>query len=75
MREERLFTLKEISVATGLNKQTINSRRIKAGIPSNNSGYTYEQAKILAKRPPIKRALKKENVSYLKRKLIDDGLL
>ena len=40
MREETLYTMKEIELATGIKANTLYGRRKRLGIPSNREGYT-----------------------------------
>ena len=48
--EER-YTIKEISVASGIPTATLNSRRKRMGMEGNDEGYTLAAAKLLVRRP------------------------
>ncbi len=75
MREEKLYKVKEISLATGIKTGTLYSRIDSRHIPRNKDGYTYEQVKIIVKRPRTKRKADRKNVETLQLSQKNDGYL
>lgn len=71
----RLYSIKEISLATGIKPATLQRRRTVAGIPASRVGYPIDIVKQLVKRPVKKCVTKKENVAALKAQLQRDGML
>lgn len=74
-RQERLYTMKEISQASGIKVPTLQRRRMAMGMPASEGGYTYEQALQLIRRPLLRKQTKPENVARLRRQLEKDGML
>lgn len=72
---QRLYSIKEISLATGIKPATLQRRRTVAGIPASRVGYPIDVVKQLVKRPVKKCVTKKENVAALKAQLQRDGML
>lgn len=70
------YTIKEISVASGINRQTLVSRRKRLGMeaPKNGEGYTLEQAKALIKRPQPGRPYSQQKANRLRQRLQNDGI-
>lgn len=74
MTGEKLYTIKEISLATGINTKTLHSRRHERGITANRGGYTLDEIKIILKRPTRRKASSK-NARELRARLLNDGAL
>ena len=72
---DETYTMKEISVASGINRQTLASRRKRMGMeaPKNGEGYTLEQAKALIKRPMRGRPFSQQKANRLRQRLQNDG--
>lgn len=71
----RLYSIKEISLATGIKPATLQQRRKRMGIPPHRTGYPLDIVKQLIKRPVKKCVTKPENVAALKAQLQRDGML
>lgn len=71
----RLYSIKEISLATGIKPATLQQRRKRMGIPPYRTGYPLDIVKQLVKKPVKKCVTKKENVAALKAQLQRDGML
>lgn len=69
----RLYTMGEISKATGIKVQTLQRRRLVAGIPASGA-YPYSVALQLIKPVKRKKAMP-DNVDRLKKRLKDDGMI
>lgn len=74
MTEEKLYTIKEIALATGINSKTLHSRRKERGIAANRGGYTLDEIKRIIKRP-TRRKPSTQNARELRAKLLNDGAL
>ena len=75
-REEELYTIKEISVATGIKWNTLQTRRKRLGIEANRKGYTLAQAKQMIKRPPhYRKQFSQRKADELRQMLKNDGAL
>lgn len=74
MTEEKLYTIKELSLATGMNVKTLHSRRKERGVAANRGGYTLDEIKIILKRPTRRKATNK-NARELRARLLNDGAL
>ena len=74
-RAEETYTIKEISVASGINVTTLNSRRKRMGMeaPKDGEGYTLEQAKQLIRRPQRGRPYSQQKANRLRQRLQNDG--
>lgn len=70
--EER-YTMKEISVATGINIATLNSRRKRMGMEASDEGHTLAEAKLLVRRPRRGRPFSQAKANRLRQKLQNDG--
>ena len=72
---DETYTIKEISVASGICRQTLISRRRRLGMeaPKNGEGYTLEQAKALIKRPQPGRPYSQQKANRLRQRLQNDG--
>ena len=70
--EER-YTIKEISVASGIPVATLNSRRKRMGMEGNDEGYTLAEAKLLVRRPRRGRPFSQGKANRLRQKLQNDG--
>ena len=73
MSEEERYTMKEISVATGIAIATLNSRRKRMGMAGNDEGYTLSDAKALVRRPRRGRPFSQAKANRLRQKLQNDG--
>ena len=73
---DETYTIKEISVASGISTQTLNSRRKRMGMdaPKDGEGYTLEQAKALIKRPKRGRPFSQQKANRLRQRLQNDGV-
>lgn len=73
---DETYTIKEISVASGINRQTLDSRRKRMGMdaPKNGEGYTLEQAKALIKRRRPGRPYSQQKANRLRQRLQNDGI-
>jgi len=75
-RAEKLYTIKEISVATGIKWNTLQTRRKKLGIEANRKGYTLAQVKQMIKRPPhYRKQFSQRKADELRQTLKNDGAL
>lgn len=74
MREEKLYTMKEISMASGIDTKILQFRRRRRKIPAGKGGYTLEEAKQMIKRPVFRPASEK-NAKELRARLLNDGAL
>ena len=72
MREER-WTIKEISVASGIKEATLTSRRKRLSIERNPDGYNLSEVKAMIKKPPLHRGYSQRKADLLKRQLLTDG--
>lgn len=72
-RSEKLYSMEEISLATGIKKSTLRSRREKLGYEATRTGYTYAQIIQMMQRPKPHNAPKMRNVEELKERLKKDG--
>ena len=70
--EER-YTIKEISVASGIPIATLNSRRKRMGMDANDEGYTLSDVKALVRRPRRGRPFSQAKANRLRQKLQNDG--
>lgn len=70
--EER-YTIKEISVASGIPIATLNSRRKRMGMDANDEGYTLSDVKALVRRPRQGRPFSQAKANRLRQKLQNDG--
>lgn len=70
--EER-YTMKEISVASGISVATLNSRRKRMGMEGNGEGYTLAETKLLVRRPRRGRPYSQAKANRLRQKLQNDG--
>ena len=72
---DETYTIKEISVASGIPVPTLNSRRKRMGMeaPKDGEGYTLEQAKALIKRPQRGRPFSQQKANRLRQRLQNDG--
>lgn len=70
--EER-YTMKEISVATGIAIATLNSRRKRMAMEGHDEGYTLAEAKLLVRRPRRGRPYSQAKANRLRQKLQNDG--
>lgn len=75
LRAEETYSMKEISVASGIPVPTLNSRRKRMGMeaPKGDEGYTLEQAKQLIRRPQRGRPYSQHKANRLKQRLQNDG--
>lgn len=75
-RAEETYSMKEISVASGINVTTLNSRRKRMGMeaPKDGEGYTLEQAKQLIRRPKRGRPYSQQKANRLRQRLQTDGV-
>jgi hypothetical protein len=74
MKEEELYTIAEIAMATGKKRDTLNSRRRRLNIPPNHSGYTLQEVKAMIKPAQIRRA-SKQKAAKLRAQLLNDGAI
>lgn len=75
MREETLYTMKEIELATGIKASTLQGRRKRLGINSSE-GYTLAEVKQMIKRPvPGRHKASRQKAEALKAMLKNDGAL
>ena len=74
-RDEMRFTIKEISVATGIKAATLSSRKKRLGLEPSGGGYTLAEVKQIVKRPPIPRAFNQKKADALRQMLKNDGAL
>ena len=74
-RDEVLYTMKEIELATGVKASTLQGRRKRLGISSNRGGYTLAEVKQLIKRPPLHRGVSRQKIEGLRAQLKNDGAL
>ena len=72
-RGETLYSMEEISLATGIKKSTLRSRREKLGYEATRTGYTYAQVIKMMQRPKPHNAPKALHVAELKERLKKDG--
>lgn len=72
---EILYTMKEIELATGVKRATLNSRRQRLGIPANRDGYTLEEVKRMLKRRPVSRPANEQRAARLRQALKNDGAI
>ena len=75
MKEEELYTIAEIAMATGKKKGTLNSRRRRLNISSNSMGYTLQEVKAIIKKPAQKRRASKQQAAKLRAQLLNDGAI
>jgi len=71
-RHEPTYTISEISLATGVNKSTLQNRRRRLGIKPDGR-YDYQQVKLLLRKPGNPMSPRMKSVNELKAKLKDDG--
>ncbi len=69
------YTIGEICLATGVKDSTLRSRRKRLKIPANADGYTYEQVKLLLKKPSRERATQPQRAEKLKKLLMTNGVI
>ena len=75
-REETLYTMKEISTATGIKVNTLQGRRKRLGIEANRGGYPLAAVKRTIKKPPQKKAVfSQRKDDALRQMLKNDGAL
>ena len=74
-KEERLYSLGEISLASGIKPATLQRRRRVLGIPTNLGGYTYAQVIQMVKSPVRRKKISSTNIDRLKSQLNRDGFL
>lgn len=74
MTEEKLYTIKEITLATGISAKTLHNRRRARNIPANRGGYTLSEVKQIIKRPTRRKA-SNQNARELRARLLNDGAL
>lgn len=73
-RIEQRYTIKEISLASGIKVGTLKSRATRLAIKPDKNGYTLQDAKALIKKPVMKKySLRK--VDALKMMLKNDGCI
>ena len=70
---EDRYTMKEISVATGIAIATLNSRRKRMGMEASDEGYTLAETKLLVRRPRRGRPFSQAKANRLRQKLQNDG--
>lgn len=67
------YTMKEISEASGISRATLDSRRRRLGIQSQNGGYTLAETKQILRRRRPGRAYSQAKANQLRQKLQNDG--
>lgn len=75
-KSEPLYTMKEISEATGLGVHTLHGRRKRLNIPANKGGYTMDEVKQIIKKPPgYRRKWSRKRADVLRAQLRNDGAI
>lgn len=74
-RGERLYSMEEISQASGINKHTLRARRERLGYEPTRRGYTYSQVVEMIKKPKVHNAPDARRVEELRGLLKKDGML
>ena len=74
-KPETLYTLKEISIASGIKQGTINTRRQRLKLESNKGGYTYAEVKMLIKKRPLGNRHDPRKTDALRTMLKNDGAI
>ena len=72
-KDGRLYTMGEISRATGIKTATLQARRKRMGIPPTGA-YPYNVVRQLI-RPVMRKEPREGNVDRLKKQLKEDGML
>lgn len=73
-KKDRLYTMGEISEATGIKKATLHQRRKSLGIPASGA-YPYAVVLQLIRRPVLRKAGSPDNVNRLRKQLQDNGMI
>lgn len=73
-RVEPTYSITEISLATGVKKNTLHERRRKLGI-SPAGRYTYQQAVSMSSKPRPAKAPNYQKIDALKARMKEDGYL
>ena len=74
-RGEKLYSMEEISRASGINKHTLRARRERLGYDATRRGYSYAQVMEMIKKPKVHNAPDARRVEELRRQLEKDGIL
>ena len=75
MPEESRYSVAEISLATGMTKSLIASRRKCYGIPANRNGYTEAEIMKMLHKPPQRRGPNRQRAERLRANLKNNGYL
>ena len=76
LKQEVLYTTKEIEAATGIKVSILNNRRKKLGIQTNYDGYTMADVKKMIKRPAHTwRRFDQKKADALRQMLKNDGAI
>lgn len=73
--EETRYSVAEISLATGMTKSLIASRRKCYGIPANKAGYTEAEVVKMLRTPPRHRGCNRQRAERLRANLKNNGYL
>lgn len=75
MPEESRYSVAEISLATGMKKSLIASRRRCYGIPANKAGYTEAEVVKMLRPPSRNRGVNRQRAERLRANLKNNGYL
>ena len=75
-KAQELYTMKEISEATGIGVHTLQGRRKRLGIQGSKGGYTMDEVKRIIKKPPgYRRKWSAKRAALLRAQLRNDGAI